>query len=260
MSESENNFSDGAAYERLMGRWSVLAGAVFLDWLAPRPGLRWVDVGCGNGAFTELLIARAAPTEVQAIDPSEGQLSYARTRAAASLATFRQGDAQALPFSDGQFDAAAMALVISFIPDPAKAAAEMARVTRSGGWVGTYMWDMEGGLPLEPMRRAVHEIGINFLQPPSNAGRLDRLRALWQGAGLQSVETRTIPIEIRYPSFEDFWESNTLPLGPQAPVFRSMDAATRERLKAHLRAALPIDAAGEIAYPARANAVKGCVP
>lgn len=261
MRETENNFSDGAAYERLMGRWSVLAGAIFLDWLAQPPGLRWLDVGCGNGAFTELLIARAGPTEVQAIDLSEDQLSYARTRPAARLATFHQGDAQALPFSDGQFDAAVMALVITFIPDPAKAVAEMARVTRSGGWVGTYMWDLEGGgLPLEPMRRAVHEIGMNFMEPSSNADRLDRMLELWQGAGLQAVETRTISIEIRYPGFDDFWESNTLPLGPQGPVFRGMDEATRERLKAHILATLPRDAAGEIAYLAHANAVKGRVP
>jgi len=43
-------FTDGAAYERRMGRWSRLVGEVFLDWLAAPPGLRWVDVGCGNGA------------------------------------------------------------------------------------------------------------------------------------------------------------------------------------------------------------------
>ena len=48
-------FDDVAAYERYMGEWSRLAGETFLDWLAPKPGLRWLDVGCGNGAFTEAL-------------------------------------------------------------------------------------------------------------------------------------------------------------------------------------------------------------
>src|SRR5262245_33226475 len=47
-------YDDGAAYERMMGTWSRLAGETFLDWLSPRSGLRWIDVGCGNGAFTEL--------------------------------------------------------------------------------------------------------------------------------------------------------------------------------------------------------------
>ena len=70
-------FDDGAAYERYMGEWSRLAGETFLGWLAPRPGLRWLDVGCGNGAFTELLAGRCAPLSVHGIDPSEAQLAYA---------------------------------------------------------------------------------------------------------------------------------------------------------------------------------------
>ena len=64
----------------LMGRWSALVGEVFLDWLAQPKGLRWLDVGCGNGAFTELIVARCAPAEVQGLDPSEAQIAYARTR------------------------------------------------------------------------------------------------------------------------------------------------------------------------------------
>src|SRR5438128_1235199 len=55
MAEQQIRFDDGAAYERMMGTWSRLAGDIFLDWLAPRPGLRWIDIGCGTGAFTELL-------------------------------------------------------------------------------------------------------------------------------------------------------------------------------------------------------------
>jgi ubiquinone/menaquinone biosynthesis C-methylase UbiE len=78
VSEVENFFSDGEAYERRMGRWSRVVGEVFLDWLAVAEGLRWIDVGCGNGAFTEVLIARCAPSVVSGVDPSEGQLSYPR--------------------------------------------------------------------------------------------------------------------------------------------------------------------------------------
>ena len=120
MADHPITFGDGAAYERYMGTWSRLAGDVFLDWLAPPPALRWVDVGCGNGAFTQLLVDRCAPSEVQGIDPSEGQLAYALDRNTAGMADFRQGDAMDLPFPEGQFDAAVMALVIFFVPDPAK--------------------------------------------------------------------------------------------------------------------------------------------
>ena len=126
-------FTDGAAYERLMGRWSRLVGQAFLDWLDVPKDLRWLDAGCGNGVFTEELIARCAPAAVTAIDPSEEQLAYARNRPGAKAAEFRIGDAQKLPFGDDSFDAAIMALVISFLPKPDKAAAEMTRVVRSGG-------------------------------------------------------------------------------------------------------------------------------
>ena len=65
MAEQQIRYDDGAAYERMMGVWSRLAGETFLDWLAPRSGLRWIDVGCGNGAFTELLVERCTPAEVR---------------------------------------------------------------------------------------------------------------------------------------------------------------------------------------------------
>ena len=83
MVEHQIRYDDGTGYERYMGSWSLLAGEVFLDWLAPRPGLRWIDIGCGNGAFTELLVQGCAPAEVQGIDPSEAQLAFARARPAA---------------------------------------------------------------------------------------------------------------------------------------------------------------------------------
>ena len=113
-------FTDGEAYERMMARWSRAAGEVFLDWLALPPGLRCLDVGCGTGAFTELLLDRQAASEVSAIDPAEDQLAYARNRPLAKPVNFRLGDAQSLPFADRTFDVATMALVITFVPDAAR--------------------------------------------------------------------------------------------------------------------------------------------
>src|SRR3712207_9394466 len=96
-----------------MGIWSRLAGEIFLEWLAPPSGLRWIDIGCGNGAFTEVLVERCAPVEVQGIDPSEGQLAFARTRPGSRVAEFRLGAAMALPFPAGRFDAADRKGVVS---------------------------------------------------------------------------------------------------------------------------------------------------
>src|SRR3984885_1954375 len=181
MAQQPIRFDDGAAYDRGMGRWSLLAGQVFLEWLAPAPGLRWIDVGCGSGVFTELLIQRCAPAETQGIDPSEAQLSFARTRPAAHGAVFLQGDAMALPFDAGRFDAAVMALVIFFVPDPAKGVGEMTRVTRPGGLVTAYAWDaLGGGSPTEPILAEMIALGLPPVLPPSaSASRIEALRGLW---------------------------------------------------------------------------------
>ena len=261
MSEVGNLFVDAEAYERRMGRWTRLAGEAFLNWLDVPTGLQWLDVGCGSGAFTEVLTARCVPAKVVAIDPCEGQLSYARRRSRAGATQFRLGDAGSLPFADGSFDAAAMALVISYLPDPVKGAAEMARVVRPGGWVATYMWDLPGGgLPVAPMYRALQSLGIGVPLPGSEVSRRDGMQALWTQAGLQSAETRVIRIPVAYAGFDEFWESYRVPEGPAGVAIRKMSPPEIERLKMRLREHLPIASDGSISYEAFANAVKGTVP
>lgn len=261
MSTTTGFFNDGASYERLMGRWSRMAGDIFLDWLALPKGLRWLDVGCGNGAFTEAIIARTAPAEVIGVDPSEGQLGYARTRPGARPAEFRVASALELPFAADRFDAAIMALVISFVPDPYKAAAEMVRVVRPGGMVATYMWDGPGGgLPTNPVHEAMGALGMKRPQSPSfEVSRADRMRDVWEKAGLQSIEARVIRIPLAYADFADFWDSNALRGGPVGKAVSEMPPADVERLKAQLRKQLPTGPDGRIAYEAFANAVKGRV-
>jgi SAM-dependent methyltransferase len=254
-------FNDGAAYERYMGKWSQLAGETFLDWLAPQSGLRWLDVGCGNGAFTEMLVERCVPVSVQGIDPSEGQLAFARTRPASGVAQFRQGDAMALPFPDDTFDAAVMPLVIFFVTNPAKGVAEMARVVCPCGIVTAYAWDIEsGGFPYEALQVEMRGLGVAVPTPPSpDASRIDAMRELWTGAGLESVETREINVQRTFIDFDDYWTTilGGPSVGPPLATMMSDDLAV---LKARMRAHLPADALGRITYSAQANAIKGRVP
>lgn len=258
MVESKINFNDGAAYEQMMGIWSRFAGEIFLDWLAPLPGLRWIDIGCGNGAFTQLLFDRCAPVEVQGIDPSEAQLAFARSRLTSPAALFRQGDAMELPFPSGGFDAAVMALVLVFVPDPAKGLAEMVRVVRPGGTVATYMWDMlGGGFPLDPIGDELRAMGIAFPRPPQmEASRMEALRRLWTAAGLEAVESREITVHRTFADFAEYWMTN-LKSPALGPVFSAMASADLETIKGRVSRTLATDAEGRITCAARAHAVKG---
>jgi ubiquinone/menaquinone biosynthesis C-methylase UbiE len=132
MAKIHIRYDDGVAYERMMGTWSRAAGEIFLDWLAPSQGLSWINVGCGTGSFAQLLTERCAPVEVEGVDPSEAQLSFARAQHLGQTAKLQQGDAQALPFSDERFDAAVMALVIFFVPDLARGINNACRNERDG--------------------------------------------------------------------------------------------------------------------------------
>lgn len=251
-------FDDGAAYERMMGTWSRLAGESFLNWLAPPAGLRWIDVG--SGAFTQLIVEQWAPAEVQGIDPSEGQLMFARTRPAARVASFMQGDALALPFPDRRFDTAVMALVIFFIPDPVKGVTEMVRVVRQGGTVATYAWDvLGGGVPLEPIQAEMRTMGVTPVLPPnSDVSRMQSLWELWSRAGLDAIETREISVQRTFADFEDFWETSLLSsVGPTVAAMPTRDA---ELLKSRVKARVVANAAGHITCAALANAIRGCVP
>ena len=244
-----------------MGKWSQLAGAVFLDWLAPGSGLRWLDVGCGNGAFTEMIVERCAPVSVEGIDPSEAQLAFARTRPASRVTRFQRGDAMALPFPDNTFDAAVMPLVIFFVPDPATGVAEMARVVCPGGIVAAYAWDMPGGgFPYAALQAEMRGMGLAVPWPPNpDASRVDAMRDLWTDAGLEGVETHEITVQRAFADSDEYW--TTVVAGPSVgPSLAAMTSEDLKRLKARMRALLPADAGGRITYGARANAVKGRVP
>jgi len=257
---AELRFDDGAAYEKMMGVWSRKVGVTFLDWLAPKPGLSWVDVGCGNGAFTEEIVQRCKPKEVRGVDPSEGQLAFARTRPGAHLAQFQQGDAMKLPFQDKNFDVAIMALVLFFVPEPEKGVAEMARVVKPGGTVAAYAWDMlGGGFPQEPIFIELRAMGHAVQGPPHpEASQISEMQRLWKDAGLTNIETRVIKVERSYADFDEYW--STLKGSPSLNASTGkMSREQVEELKQRIGKRLPIATDGSLRLQAWANAVKGRV-
>lgn len=257
MAEPAHSFDDGAAYERFMGRWSRAAGELFLDWLTPPKGVRWLDVGCGTGVFTALIAGRCAPQAVTAVDPVPAQIEHARRQPLAHRVDFQVADAASLPFDNAAFDVAVLALVLNFIPDRPRALAEISRVTRPGGVVAGYVWDFAAELsPSWPLRRGMREVGLDVPDVPGTAAsRLDALPALFEEAGFDMIDTRAFDVTLPYVDFDDFWQSQTPAYSPTTKMIAAMAEADRARLIEAVRAVLPLRD-GAIAYSARANVFK----
>jgi ubiquinone/menaquinone biosynthesis C-methylase UbiE len=245
----------------MMGKWSLLAGSVFLEWLAPRSGLTWLDIGCGNGAFTELIAERCAPAGVDAIDPSPAQLAYARGRAGLEAVRFAEGSAMSLPYPDTAFDAVTMALVIFFVPEPAKGLAEMVRVLKPGGLAAAYAWDLaRGGFPVNAIWEELIALGSAPVRAPRpEAGNIENLKALWAEAGLENIETKERVVERSFADFEHFWQIAMASSTTASPI-QKLDVQSQATLRRRVAARLPTSASGRISYTARANAVKGRRP
>jgi hypothetical protein len=106
----------------------------------------------------------------------------------------------------------------------------------------------------------MHTMGMELPLPPqSDASQQDKMRAVWERAGLASVETRVIRIRVSFTDFDDFWNSMSAPVGPAGQAIRKLSPAVTDELKTLLRQQLPQAQDGTISYQAFANAVKGQV-
>jgi ubiquinone/menaquinone biosynthesis C-methylase UbiE len=255
-------FDDAQAYERFMGRWSRAAGAEFLAWVAPPQGAHWLEVGCGTGAFTELVLEAYAPATLIATDSMPTQIEYARSRRASRRADFQVADVQTLQFSDSTFDVIAAALVINFIADRDRALSEMRRVGRPGGIVAGYVWDFAGvGAPNSHLMSGLAQIGSDTpTMPGAEASSLDSLTLLFGRAGLEQIAARSIDVTITFPDFDHFWCEQTPSFSPLTSIIAALPVADQVRLMVSVREQLRPGSDGTITCSARANAIQARIP
>jgi SAM-dependent methyltransferase len=258
-------WADGAAYEAYVGRWSRLVARDFLRLLALPPGLRWLDVGCGTGALTATVLAESEPAQITGVDPAPGFLAHARDRVDDPRAAFEVGDARALPVADASVDVVVSGLALNFVPEPAQAVAEFARVLRPGGVAAAYVWDYAEGMAMmrhfwaaaEVLDPAVAELSDERRFPLCRPGAL---RALWTAAGFAAVAVRPVVVPTVFPDVAAYW---TPFLGGQgaAPAYvASLAGPDRTALRDLLVSRLPVEADGSVRLTARAWAVHGTAP
>lgn len=258
-----DSWSAGESYDLYMGRWSRQVAPRFLDWLAPAEGLDWLEVGCGTGALSAEILIRSRPASFTGVEPSEGFLAQARAKVNGERVRFLTGDAQALPVEDGTEDMVVSGLVLNFVPDRARALAEMQRVARAGATIAFYVWDYPGGgmgfvrafwqaaIALDP---AAQDLTENRRFPFCTQ---KGLVGLAEAAGLTSVESARIEVPTIFRDFEDFWHPFTLGAGPSPGYCMSLAPDARQRLKEKLAVDLPRAGDGTIGLTARAWAIRG---
>jgi SAM-dependent methyltransferase len=227
------------AYDRFMGRYSVLLSPQLADLAGVRAGQRVLDVGCGPGALTAELVERVGPSAVSAVDPSEQFVAAARARN--PEVSVQQASAEQLPFPDHAFDAALAQLVVHFMSDPAAGLAEMRRVTHQDGVVAACVWaHAEAQGPLSPFWEAAREIDAEVQDESGLVGsREGDLSQLFKSAGLSAIEETALSVSVEHPSFEEWWEPFTLGVGPAGSHVAGLDTERRAQLREHCRALLP---------------------
>jgi len=254
----------GIEYERFMGRWSNLIARQFLTWLAVAPGQSWLDVGCGTGSLTRLILQKNHPKHVISIDSSNDFISHARRSIPDPTADFRVGLAQSLELESNLMDAVVSGLVLNFVPDPRAAFSEMLRVTKPGGILGIFLWDYVDGMQmlryfwdaaveLDNKAREFDE-GIRF--PLCRAGQLE---SIFQEAGLYQAESTSIEVKTVFKDFEDYWQPFLGRVGPAPAYAMGLNPKDRHKLEEKLRESLPTAQDGSITLLARARAVKSMV-
>ena len=236
------------AYDRFMGRYAAPLAPQFADFAEVAAGQRALDVGCGPGALTGVLVERVGAKAVSAIDPSQPFVEAAASRFPA--VDVRLAPAEALPFADASFDAALAQLVVHFMADPAQGVGEMARVTRRGGLVAACVWDHGGGRgPLSTFWAAVLTLDPGARNESDLTGsRQGQLTGLFHDAGLAGVEETDIAVAVEHGSFDGWWEPFTLGVGPAGAYLLAQSAERQTEIRELCRGAYPDGAGIRTAY------------
>jgi SAM-dependent methyltransferase len=249
-------------YDRHVGRYGAPLAAALIGFAGVEQGMRALDVGCGPGALTAALAERLGTGCVCAVDPSEPFAAACRERTPGVEVAVAA--AEALPFADGEFDAALSQLVVNFMRDAEAGVRELARVTRPDGVVASCVWDYAGEMTLlrafwdaarevDPERAAAADEGTVMRWCADG-----ELAALWRAAGLRNVRFGSLVVRAAYADFEDLWAPFPTGVAPSGAFCKSLDDDRQAALREAYRRRLGVGD-GPFELTARAWAAAGTV-
>lgn len=234
-----STFIPGGAerYDAHMGRWSRRLAPLFLDFVGVGRGERVLDVGCGTGNLAFEIAKNKDIADIEAVDFEEHFIEALRHRNTDPRIKAQQGDACALPYPNGYFDRTLSMLVLHFVSDAEKAAAEMCRVLRPGGVGGACVWDSYGGMPamrlfwdtVAAFEPAANERRANMLLRPMT--QAEELKDAFVKAGFVDITETLLTIRMDFASFDDYW----LPLMTSQGNPEQYLANLPERISAQVR-------------------------
>ena len=257
-------FLQSDAYSRFMDRWGRRLAPLLVKFAQLGAPASVLDVGTGLGALATSLASAYPHASVTGIDPSAAFIEAAAARTQNPRLQFLGGDAQALQFPDGSFDAVLSSLVMNFILEPSQALREMIRVTRPGGVVAAAVWDYGEGM--EMLRVFWDEaIALNPAVALSDERHLalckrGELGALWRSGGLAGIDEQPLTIDLNFESFDDYWSPFLGGIGPAGAYVAALSESDRDALRYRLVHRLCDGHEDQpITLHARAWAVRGAV-
>lgn len=226
---------EGTTYDSFMGRYSLGLAERFADAAGVAPGDRALDIGCGPGALTGVLVSRLGAGAVYACDPSPSFRDECAARHPGVVV--EAGRAESLPFGADTVDHALAQLVFHFVSRPHDAAREMMRVVRPGGRVSACVWDFDEGME---MLRGFWDAAL-AIDPdaPDEArtlrfGRPGEIAELFASVGLEDVVESTLSTASAYETFDELWSGFLAGVGPAGAYCASLSERDRSRLRTEL--------------------------
>ena len=216
--------------------------------LAPKPGERVLDIGCGSGATTLMLAEAVAPGgEAVGVDISRPMLDVARRRSAGMTGVrFHEADAQSEPFAAAGFDAVFSRFGVMFFEDPAAAFANIHRALKPGGRLAFVCWraPFENQFMMLPVMAAAQHLPPQEPPDPTAPGPFafadpERVRGILTASGFNDIDIVAYDEKIGGGDLETSLDLS-LRIGPLGRALRENPdrreaavAAVREALAAH---------------------------